>query len=288
MLRELADLGFERVELGHGIRFSLWPDILKELEKGDIRVTSLHNFCPLPVGFTHANPNCYEFSDPSRRGRERAEKLTCETIAHAANLGATAVVLHLGSTGQAPVTRRLEALLADGKLGSRKYVELKLKAVRDHEAVRPSVLARVTAVLDPLVDYAREKKVRLGLECREEIEEFPIDSLFTEILGRYPPETVGYWHDFGHAARKDALGFIDHRQQLRELGPRCIGCHLHDFSWPNRDHRLPGKGIIPFRELLGLIPPEALKILELSPRIDASEVQLCHAWWKKLQATAKS
>jgi hypothetical protein len=35
MLRELADLGFDHVELGHGIRFSLWPDILRELEKGE-------------------------------------------------------------------------------------------------------------------------------------------------------------------------------------------------------------------------------------------------------------
>jgi sugar phosphate isomerase/epimerase len=104
MLRELAGFGFDRVELGHGIRFSLWPEMIRELEKKEIQVTSLHNFCPLPVGFTKANPNCYEFSDPSKRRRDRAGKLTRETISHAADLGASAVVLHLGSTGQKPVT----------------------------------------------------------------------------------------------------------------------------------------------------------------------------------------
>jgi sugar phosphate isomerase/epimerase len=288
MLRELAGFGFDRVELGHGIRFSLWPEMIRELEKKEIQVTSLHNFCPLPVGFTKANPNCYEFSDPSKRRRDRAGKLTRETISHAADLGASAVVLHLGSTGQKPVTGTLESLLDRGKLGSRKFVELKLKAVREHEAALPAVRDRVTEVLDPVVDHARDKKVKLGFECREEIEEFPIDWLFPELLDRYPEDTVGYWHDFGHAARKDALGFIDHHQHLRELGPRCIGCHIHDFTWPDRDHRLPGKGNIPFRDLLPLIPENALKVLELSPRLEASEVQLCLPWWKELQATDPS
>jgi len=62
MLREIKDLGFNRVELGHGIRISLMPGIQKMFEAGEIEFTSLHNFCPLPVEIMQASPDCYKFS----------------------------------------------------------------------------------------------------------------------------------------------------------------------------------------------------------------------------------
>jgi hypothetical protein len=31
--------------------------ILKAVAAGEINISSLHNFCPLPVGVTHAAPN---------------------------------------------------------------------------------------------------------------------------------------------------------------------------------------------------------------------------------------
>ena len=62
MLREIRDLGFEYAELSHGIRLSLMPGILDAVDAGEIKISSLHNFCPLPMGVTHAAPNLYEFS----------------------------------------------------------------------------------------------------------------------------------------------------------------------------------------------------------------------------------
>ena len=50
MLREIKNkLGFEFIELGHGIRLSLMPGVQKMFEAGHVRFSSLHNFCPLPV-----------------------------------------------------------------------------------------------------------------------------------------------------------------------------------------------------------------------------------------------
>ena len=46
MLREIRELGFEHVELSHGTRISLLPGILEAVDAGEIRVSSLHNFCP--------------------------------------------------------------------------------------------------------------------------------------------------------------------------------------------------------------------------------------------------
>ena len=64
MLKEIRQLGFPVVELGHAIRFSLWPGILKAWEEDLIRIQTLHNFCPVPTSIFRPDPNCYEFSDP--------------------------------------------------------------------------------------------------------------------------------------------------------------------------------------------------------------------------------
>src|ERR1051326_4891777 len=62
MLREIRELGFEYAELSHGIRVSLLPGILEAVEAGEIKISSLHNFCPLPMGVNYAAPNLYQFS----------------------------------------------------------------------------------------------------------------------------------------------------------------------------------------------------------------------------------
>ena len=87
MLQEMAGLGFGHVELSHGIRISLVPGILQALDEGTVRVSSMHNFCPLPAGVTHAAPNLFEPS--SREPREHAQwnRHTKRSIDFAAQVG---------------------------------------------------------------------------------------------------------------------------------------------------------------------------------------------------------
>src|SRR2546421_1780502 len=111
MLREIkAQLGFDLIELGHGIRISLMPGIQKMFDAGEMRFSSLHNFCPLPVEVMSASPDCYTFSARHAHERERAVKQTLQTIDFAERLGAPFVVLHLGRVPIAPVTEPLIAL----------------------------------------------------------------------------------------------------------------------------------------------------------------------------------
>ena len=49
MIQEILDLGFENVELSHGIRISLAGGIQQMYDQGKVRISSLHNFCPLPM-----------------------------------------------------------------------------------------------------------------------------------------------------------------------------------------------------------------------------------------------
>src|SRR5881296_3778450 len=107
MLREILALGFNLIELGHGIRISLMPGIQKMFDAGEVRFSSLHNFCPLPVEVMSASPDYYEFSAVSSEERERAVRQTFQTIDFAARLNAPFVVLHLGQVNIASVTDRL-------------------------------------------------------------------------------------------------------------------------------------------------------------------------------------
>src|SRR5207245_153289 len=123
MLREIkTELGFELIELGHGIRLSLVPGIQKMFDAGEVRFSSLHNFCPLPVEVMIASPDCYQFSAVSAEERERAVKQTLQTIDFAARLNAPFVVLHLGQVNMAPVTNLLIKLAANGASLSRQDV----------------------------------------------------------------------------------------------------------------------------------------------------------------------
>ncbi|HET7625776.1 MAG TPA: sugar phosphate isomerase/epimerase, partial [Verrucomicrobiae bacterium] len=63
MLREIRELGFDYAELSHGTRISLLPGILDAVQAGEIKISTLHNFCPLPIGVNHSAPNLYQFSD---------------------------------------------------------------------------------------------------------------------------------------------------------------------------------------------------------------------------------
>src|SRR6266404_6498699 len=115
-------LGFDSIELGHGIRISLMPGIQKMFDAGAVRFSSLHNFCPLPVEVMGASPDCYTFSSSSARERERAVRQTLQTIDFAERLGAPFVVLHLGRVPMKPVTEPLIALAKAGEMFSREYV----------------------------------------------------------------------------------------------------------------------------------------------------------------------
>src|ERR1700689_1961114 len=135
MLREIADLGFERVELSHGIRITLVPGILKAVEDGVIKVGSVHNFCPLPVGVLHAAPNLFQPSAADDREREQWVRQSKRSIDFAAQVGAAVMVCHLGSVKYLwlPPDRRMAAYLRRkpdaGTSGDKTYAALVEKAL---------------------------------------------------------------------------------------------------------------------------------------------------------------
>lgn len=282
MLEELLEFGFDAVELGHGIRISLMPGILKMAEAGKVRFSSLHNFCPLPIEVTKASPDCLQFSSPRQQERQRAVRQTRQTIDYAAQLGAPFVVLHLGRVAMPPVTDQLVELAAQGRHLAPEYAALKWKAVQRREADAPPYLQRVRDCLREITEYAGEKGVKLGIEGRQAYEEIPTEREATALLEEFGPETTGYWHDFGHIQIKANLGFLDHDRWLAAVAPRLLGVHLHDVRWPGRDHMAPFTGgCVDYDRLIPLLPRGIPYIWEMNPRRTREEIATSLALWRE-------
>ena len=281
MLREILDLGFELVELGHGTRISLMPGIQKMFEQGKVRFSSLHNFCPLPVEVMHASPDCYQLSAAYAQERDRAIKQTLQTIDFAQRLGAPFVVMHLGEVPIGPVTDKLISLVKKGQLLSRHFVRKKIAAVKKREAAAPPYLERVKDALKKIVEYAAGKNVKLGLEGRRGYEEIPSERELSALLNELNSPYAGYWHDFGHIQIKENLAFVDHADWLREIGPRTFGCHVQDCVWPAQDHQPPFAGDVDLAGLVPLLPNECQFVWEMSPRKTADEILRSVVRWKE-------
>jgi sugar phosphate isomerase/epimerase len=279
MLEEILALGFERVELGHGIRLSLMEGIQRRFNKGGFTISSLHNFCPLPIEITRAAPDCYQFSSADTRERDRALKHTFQTIDFAQRFGAKIVVLHLGRTPIDDYTSKLVRLAEVGLIHSREYVREKLACIRKREDSAAACLQRSKDCLARIVDYAAGKGVQLGVESRHSYEEIPNEHEMAEVLNQFNVPEVGYWHDFGHVQVKHNLGFLDHHEWLAAAAPRLLGCHLHDTKWPGRDHLAPFMGDVEYDRLIPLLPKDTLFVFEMSPRRTQEEILTARDQW---------
>ncbi len=281
MLEEVLSLGFTNVELGHGIRLSLMDGIQRVFDRGDVVFSSLHNFCPLPVEITRSSPDCYQFSSVREAERERAVKLSFQTIDFAERLGASVVVMHMGHVPMPPITDRLIKLASEGEHLSRKYVRMKLDAVKTREAKAPPYVAFATDCLRRIAEYAVSKKIRLGIEGRHGYEEIPSEREFPALLDEINSPYVGYWHDFGHIQIKHNLGFLDHVEWITNIRSRLLGCHLHDVEWPGGDHRPPFTGGVAYDKLVPLLHEDCLFVWEMGPRRVKEQIIKSLALWKE-------
>jgi sugar phosphate isomerase/epimerase len=273
MLREIRELGFEYAELSHGIRISLVPGILEAVDAGEMKISSAHNFCPLPMGVEKAAPNLYEFSAEKPRDRELAVKHTLKTIEFAARVKAPIVVLHLGSMDLKDYNGKLREMLEHGEKNSPKYGKSLAEAVAAREAKRKPFFDRVKESLQKILPEAEKRGLKFGCENREAVEELPVENDFKLFLAEFRGPQIAYWHDCGHAQIKENLGFIRHAEFLGSFAPRLAGFHIHDVQFPARDHCAPGTGMIDFAALKPFVKPEHVKVFELSPSLPVEGVK---------------
>ena len=258
-------LGFRRLEAYQHFT----PDGLRGLAEAardwDVEIASLHGPCPVssPLGDWLASTN------PSERTRSvDAHK---GTIDAAVDVGAKAVVVHLGNSGV--MTRQpavFDAIARHGRL-SEEHLQVRDAAWRDREAAKGPHLEVAIDSIRTLGEHALGTGVKLGLECRDGYFEIPSLDEFAEVLAACDGLPVGYWHDAGHGAKLDYLGFLDHEELLRRYAAQLVGMHIHDTR-AGRDHQAPGQGTTDFEMLGRYLRPDTIRTLELSRGVTAAEI----------------
>ena len=153
--------------------------------------------------------------------------------------------------------------------------------MQKRERIAPNYLQRVKDCLRAIIDYAGPKNIRLGLESRRGYEEIPTEREMAALLEELDSPQLGYWHDFGHTQIKENLGFLNHAEWLRTIGPRALGCHVQDCIWPAQDHQPPFAGDVELEKLVPLLPANCLFVWEMSPRITADKIRHSVQVWKQ-------
>src|SRR3989338_1616849 len=109
MVDEIKTLGFESIELGFALTRGMVDEILELKRKGLIKVSSVHNVCPMPDGLriSDAYPDYHNLASCDEKDRALAVDAAKKTISYAEWFGARAVILH---TGKIPIKDRMPEL----------------------------------------------------------------------------------------------------------------------------------------------------------------------------------
>lgn len=291
MCDEIRELGFEYIEASHGLSLSKLPGLIKAVDGGRIKVAGVHNFCPAPIEVPGDAPDAYTFTSHRPETRERAMRLSLETLQMAARLGARYVVLHMGCvelmTSSRP-TRELERLVRHAWVGSKDYAHRKGELVRRRAKQAPLYYERARETLHALAEKAAEYNLVLGVEGRSHFEQVPGEWEMPRLLAEFAGNPhVRYWHDFGHIQRKHNLLLLNHDQYLRQLKPYLYGAHVNDVEWPSRDHRAPFQGgCVDFDHLLPAYFTQEMPLTwELSSSVKAEQIRAARERWDALVST---
>jgi sugar phosphate isomerase/epimerase len=267
LLDQHRALGFRRLEAyAH-----FTPDALRALAtraaERDMHIASLHGPCPIPLGsmlgdwLASTNPVEQSKAVDAYRG----------TIDAAVEVGAKAIVVHLGNSGAASRQSSLfDTISRYGRL-SDEHLRLRDAAWREREAAKQPHLEAALRSMRALGEHARGTGVRLGVECRDGYFEIPSLDEFADVLAACEGLPVGYWHDAGHGAKLDYLGFLEHEEFLRRYGDKIVGMHIHDTR-AGRDHEAPGQGDTDFGMLARYLRPDSIRTLELRRSVTVAEI----------------
>ncbi|MGJ8677528.1 MAG: sugar phosphate isomerase/epimerase family protein [Akkermansiaceae bacterium] len=284
IIDEILELGFNNIELSHGMNISKLPGLQKAYREGKFTCSGVHNFFPSPVEVMIDAPDAYEFTSHRSYDRKRALEMSLKTLELAAEFDAKYVVMHMGSVPMKADkwTKPLTAKVKEGNQLTPAYAKRKLQFVRKREKIAPHYYQRAISALEILVEKAEELQIPLAIESRSRFEDMPNEAEMLLLQEQFKDNPwVGYWHDFGHVQLKHNLGLLNHDQWLGKIAPHLIGCHVHDVEWPARDHRVPLTGELDFKNLLRHIDPSKPLVWELSPTRKSEQISQCLKLWKK-------
>jgi len=261
--------GFTQIE-AHS---SLSPKMLDELVKTTVPISSMHSPCPSACLSNGIPVSSLSLSSAEETERREAINYAKRTIDLASKIGAKVVVIHMGEVPvNAQLEEKLHRLYEEELASSEIYVKVKEELISERKSKAPSHLAAAVESLEELGKYGKSRRIMLGLENRVSFHEMPNIDEMEKLLSMIGNDSVGYWHDVGHAEVQQRLGSTPHEEWLLRFSHRMIGIHLHDVIGIS-DHQVPGKGSVNWGMVSEYLPHNAIRTCEVNQWNDAEMVR---------------
>ena len=263
IVSETLGLGLKGIEFDYRISKTILEDMVPGLKR-ELTVLSIHNFFPMPEGISpdKASGDLFLLSSPDRDERSKAVRYSIRTIDYAHELGARAVVFHLGRVDMPNPAREFFRLFRDGKIGEREGLAFIEEQRLIRQASKKKNLDAVLLSLEELNREAEKRGIFLGIENRYHFHEILDLEEIGLILRRLKGGNIRYWHDVGHAKVQENIGISSQRDLLEAYSEEMIGIHLHDVRGLD-DHLAPGQGEMEFSDLRVFLRPSIIPVLEV-------------------------
>ena len=264
MLQGIKETGLDTIELNYCLSSQQVNEMLSSLNEYGLKVSSIHNFCPLPGDAPSPRhpSNYYRLSAVDEAERRSAVHWTKNTIDLAVRVKAKVVVIHAGTVDLSEaLSEKLIEQYKQGKKDTDGFPELRAKLLKARRDKRGPYLDSVIRSLKDIMPYAQQKNILIGLETRYYPIEIPNYEEIGEILSQFEKQGMYYWHDVGHAEVNSRLGITPHAQFLDQYQDKLIGFHLHGVNLL-RDHIAPFAGDFDLKKVFPYIKPNHIKVIE--------------------------
>ena len=268
----ILELGLKGVELEYRISSPGFRQMKPRLKKV-LRVLTIHNFFPIPEGIPpdRGSGDLFLLSSSHNDERSRAVEFTIKTLEHAHELGAKAVILHLGRVDMPSPAQDFLRLYRRGKIGEKEGLDFVEEQKRIREASKKKNLDGMLSSLEKLNREAEKRGILLGIENRYHFHEIPDFEEIGVILEEFRGGNIRYWHDVGHAVAQQNMGLNTQRELLESYSEEMIGIHLHDVRGLE-DHLAPGQGEVEYNEIKPFIKPSTIPVLEVHRKAKREEL----------------
>lgn len=261
---EAEELGFDSLELGFCTQPEQIAGFRSRLDR--MPVTSVHAYCPVPIGAPSGHPELYQLCSEDENERALARMLLLKTFACAADLGAKAVVFHAGYASLSTLFGGLFTTAA--RLRARRGRRLLDAFAREFDRLRPD-LERFGLVL--------------ALENLPRLEGFPCLGEARELMDRFRGAPLRLWFDTGHAMVREFHGWSGESAHVAaELLPWICGMHINDVEGPCDDHREPGWGSVDFHRLAFLAKGDVLRVFEPHGHVRRDDLRSALAYLRRI------
>lgn len=274
-LRCIKKIGYNAVELSYKVTQEQLDEAIGVLDKLELRVSSIHNFCPTPNdgdSIRHIS-NYYRLSSLDEEERLSAVKWTKTAIDTAVLVSAKVVVIHAGTLDfEDERSPKLFQLFIDGQVDTPEFSIERKRILKARSEKRGPYIVALNKSLDEVTAYAREKGIIIGMETRYYPIEIPNFDEIGYYLNQYDQQVMGYWHDVGHAEINGRLGVTSHQKFLDTYKDRLVGVHLHGING-RRDHLAPFEGDMNLKQYLSYFIDPVIRVVEAKNFADEILIQ---------------